>query len=81
MSALPPKADMCSAQAHVRFVPIADSCTATNRKTASRRSLRSPIRFGHAATVATFRLMHFRVYFQSTGALSGVSEFRLGAGW
>ena len=24
MSALPPKADMCSAQAHVRFVPIAD---------------------------------------------------------
>ena len=24
MSALPPKADMCSAQAHVRFVPKAD---------------------------------------------------------
>ena len=24
MSALPPKADMCSASAHVRFVPIAD---------------------------------------------------------
>ena len=24
MSALPPKADMCGAQAHVRFVPIAD---------------------------------------------------------
>ena len=24
MSALPPKADMCSALAHVRFVPIAD---------------------------------------------------------
>ena len=24
MSALPPKADMCSAKAHVRFVPIAD---------------------------------------------------------
>ena len=24
MSALPPKADMCSAQAYVRFVPIAD---------------------------------------------------------
>jgi hypothetical protein len=24
MSALPPKADICSAQAHVRFVPIAD---------------------------------------------------------
>ena len=24
MSALPPKADMCSATRHVRFVPIAD---------------------------------------------------------
>ena len=24
MSALPPKADICSALAHVRFVPIAD---------------------------------------------------------
>ena len=24
MSALPPQADICSAQAHVRFVPIAD---------------------------------------------------------
>ena len=24
MSALPPKADMCSALVHVRFVPIAD---------------------------------------------------------
>ena len=28
MSALPPKADTCSATRHVRFVPIADSCTA-----------------------------------------------------
>ena len=27
MSALPPKADMCSALAHVRFVPIADMST------------------------------------------------------
>ena len=26
MSALPPKADMCSATRHVRFVPIADIC-------------------------------------------------------
>ena len=26
MSALPPIADMCSALAHVRFVPIADIC-------------------------------------------------------
>src|SRR5262249_6141152 len=30
MSALPPKADMCSALAHVRFGPKADSCTAAN---------------------------------------------------
>ena len=30
MSALPPKADMCGALAHVRFGPKADSCTATN---------------------------------------------------
>src|SRR5262249_61287533 len=28
MSALPPKADICSAQAHVCFGPIADSCSA-----------------------------------------------------
>ena len=27
MSALPPKADMCSATRYVRFVPIADICT------------------------------------------------------
>ena len=30
MSALPPKADMCSAKWDVRFVPKADSCTAAN---------------------------------------------------
>jgi len=30
MSALPPKADMCSAQAYVRFGPKADSCIAAN---------------------------------------------------
>ena len=28
MSALPPKADMCSALGDVRFVPIADICSA-----------------------------------------------------
>ena len=28
MSALPPKADMCDALAHVRFVPKVDSCSA-----------------------------------------------------
>ena len=31
MSALPPKADMCGATRYVRFVPIADSCTAAKR--------------------------------------------------
>ena len=31
MSALPPKADLCSATRYVRFVPIADSCSATKR--------------------------------------------------
>src|SRR5215510_10473938 len=31
MSALPPKADTCSALAHVRFGPIADSCAAQKR--------------------------------------------------
>ena len=29
MSALPPKADICSAITNVRFVPIADTCSAT----------------------------------------------------
>ena len=48
MSALPPKADICSARAHVRFVPIADIAASTtcpgfrdftplNRQTAGQR--------------------------------------------
>ena len=43
MSALPPRADIGSAQPHVRFVPIADirQMTRGSRKTASRRSLRN----------------------------------------
>ena len=32
MSALPPKADMCSALGDVRFVPKADSCGATKKR-------------------------------------------------
>ena len=32
MSALPPKADMCSATRDVRFVPKANSCTAAKIK-------------------------------------------------
>jgi hypothetical protein len=39
MSALPPKADMCGALAHVRFGPIAASCSA-----AKRIAIRSPRR-------------------------------------
>jgi hypothetical protein len=35
MSALPPKADMCSALADVRFGPIADSCSAANNNRCS----------------------------------------------
>ena len=47
-----------------------------NRKTASRGVFfRRSIRFWQ------LRSMHFRVYFHSTGALSGVNEFRLGVGW
>jgi hypothetical protein len=75
------KADIDATQTDVCFVPIADSCSATNRKTASRGGLSEVYHCWSRATLATFRLMHFRVYFQSTGALSGVSEFRLGAGW
>src|SRR6476660_6741652 len=44
MSALHPKADMCSAQANVRFVPIADTATVTSapaRKHISFRMIRS----------------------------------------
>ena len=41
MSALPPKADMCSAQAHVCFGPIADMCGAT-----------TDVRFGPKADIA-----------------------------
>ena len=40
MSALPPKADMCSATSDVRFGPIADSCSATK----DRYSITSPVR-------------------------------------
>jgi hypothetical protein len=40
------------------------------------------IRTAVISVTASFLLFgDFRVYFQSTGALSGVSEFRLGAGW
>src|SRR5260221_2211732 len=55
-SALPPKADMCGATRDVRFVPIADfgELVGTNRKTASRRSLRDLFFGRHAASAADF---------------------------
>ena len=45
MSALPPKADMCSALAHVRFVPIADMCSAKGHVCFSPESGRVPYNF------------------------------------
>jgi hypothetical protein len=39
MSALPPKADICSALAHVRFVPIADISSALRAMPSIRRWL------------------------------------------
>jgi hypothetical protein len=40
MSALPPKADMCSATRHVRFVPIADMKALQERLSDEGRSAR-----------------------------------------
>jgi len=40
MSALRPKADMCSALAYVPYVPRADSNTATERKVVTQRHLK-----------------------------------------
>jgi len=49
MSALPPKADMCSALGHVRFGPKADM---------ARRGLESP-HLGYAAFQVCFRFLFF----------------------
>ena len=50
MSALPPKADMCSATRHVRFVPIADM-NITSRKAAPRGGLPNNVAYnGRAIT-------------------------------
>jgi hypothetical protein len=59
MSALPSKADMCSAASDVCYGPTADILPSmANRKTASRRSLRNPIRcFNQTARVAAFRFL------------------------
>ena len=51
MSALPPKADICSAQTYVRFVPKA-VIEGVNRKTASRRSPQNSFCIGHAGFMA-----------------------------
>ena len=59
MSALPPKADMCSAQADVRFVPIADIATRHDLK----------------MHLGAYRLLHFRECLLAgvfvTGAVGG----------
>jgi hypothetical protein len=49
MSALPPKADMCSALAHVRYVPKADICSALGRVTTLLSATR-PIDVGFGST-------------------------------
>ena len=59
MSALPSKADMCSAQTYVRFVPKA-VIEGVNRKTASRRSPQNSFCIGHAASAAFLFLRHPR---------------------
>src|SRR5215470_639377 len=58
MSALPPKADMCSALGHVCFGPKADSCTAEKKlisggARSGRRAADQPHRTGqsHAHTI------------------------------
>src|SRR5262249_43499453 len=43
MSALPPKADICIAPAHVRYEPKADSCTAARQRGYSITSSARPI--------------------------------------
>ena len=54
LSASPPKADMCRATEDVCYGPIADSCVAPKRKTASRRSLRNSVCCIHAASATAF---------------------------
>jgi hypothetical protein len=49
MSALPPKADMCSALAHVRFVPIADMGGPPIAITSYRNRLCDPLHIRNAA--------------------------------
>ena len=49
MSALPPKADMCSATQHVRFVPKADMCSAlgdVHLSARSGQSVHAALKFG-----------------------------------
>ena len=59
MSALPPKADMCGATRDVRFVPIADSCTAAN--IISIQSTRRGFNFlGHGESLPTRSLLSRR---------------------
>src|SRR5215813_7857531 len=71
MSALPPKADMCSAIAHVRYGPIADSCSAAKNDCYSPRSIRVVL----ASTLARYyclgRLFGLKGVDQDLGGRSG----------
>ena len=76
MSALTPKADMCSAIAHVRFVPIADIAPSHSINSSAR-----PISvFGtlRPSALAVLRLIA-RLYFVGacTGRSAGFSPFRM----
>src|SRR5262245_58877549 len=81
MSALHPKADMCSALGHVRFGPIADSCTAAKTWgysiTSSARA-NSVGEISRPSAFAVFRLMtNSNLVDCNTGRSAGLSPFRM----
>jgi hypothetical protein len=70
MSALPPKADMCSALAHVRYGPIADSCTAANSPIRSPRELWQSTRIGFRRSILSWETSRDPVSGRSWGRTS-----------
>jgi len=70
MSALPPKADMCSALAHVRYGPIADSCTAANSPIRSPRELWQSTRIGFRRSILSWETSRDPVSGRSRGRTS-----------
>jgi len=80
MSALPPKADMCGATRHVRFVPIADSCTAAKHRYSITSSARPISVLGtlRPSALADFRLMYISTLVTCwTGRSAGLSPLRM----